>query len=214
MKAIVHRTVAGSSLLVSMLLSACAPNPTVLQDRVYDRYPQQPPVVTPPARPVPEPPVARTLPLPKETAPKVEQRPVANPPKTGTSSTSVVDVTKPNSRPSWETPSTPAWEGYQSGSGKTSSTTPSDSGATTTSPSTTKAYPSSPAVQALSKQADSQMAGGSLDAAASTLERALRIESDNPDLWQKLSKVNAMQGHTEQAASMASKAQAYRELLH
>lgn len=214
MKTTMHRTLAGSSLLTALLLSACAPNPTVLQDRVYDRYPQQPPAPAPVA---PPPPVARTLPLPQETAPKVEQRPVIkqqpiSPSSSSTSSTSVVDVSKPTSttsatRPSWESPS---WESYKPEALNSTTTTSSS----TSSAPTSKSYNSSPAVQALVKQADSDIASGKLDSAADTLERALRIESDNPTLWSKLSKINAMQGHTEQAASMASKAQAYQELLH
>ncbi|MGB3915861.1 MAG: tetratricopeptide repeat protein, partial [Thiothrix litoralis] len=73
---------------------------------------------------------------------------------------------------------------------------------------------SSPAVQALVKQADADVAKGNLDNAAGTLERALRIEADNPDLWMKLAKINEQQGKHDQAVSMVGKAQAYREQLN
>ncbi len=53
-----------------------------------------------------------------------------------------------------------------------------------------------------------------LDKAADTLERALRMEADNPDLWMKLAKINEQQGKHDQAMSMVNKAQAYREQLN
>lgn len=77
-----------------------------------------------------------------------------------------------------------------------------------------KTYKSSPAVQALVKQADAEITKGNFDGAAATIERALRIESDNPDLWLKLSVINERQGRHEQAASMANKAKFYREQLN
>ncbi|MEZ5453047.1 MAG: hypothetical protein R3E93_09595 [Thiothrix sp.] len=77
-----------------------------------------------------------------------------------------------------------------------------------------KTYKSSPAVQALVRQADAAMAKNDFDMAASTIERALRIESDNPELWLKLGTINARQGKHEQAASMASKAKFYQEQLN
>lgn len=79
---------------------------------------------------------------------------------------------------------------------------------------TPKAYPSSPAVKALMKTADAEATGGNLDKAADTLERALRIESDNPDIWLKLAKINERQGNREQAANMLSKAKTYQEQLN
>ncbi len=57
------------------------------------------------------------------------------------------------------------------------------------------------------KQADAEVAKGNLDKAADTLERALRIEADNPDLWMKLSQINAQQGNHEQAAQYGEQGQ-------
>ena len=212
MKITTSSKVASSGLLATLLLSACAPNPTVLQDRVYSTYPQQPSVPVAPA-PKPPPPVSHTIPLPKERAPTVEQRPVVKQPIPETSSSSVIDVTPSNTdkRPSWD--SKPSWESMQADAAKTDSTK-QDVNASVIDAKPSKSYPTSPAVQALMKQADGEIASNKLDAAAATLERALRIESDNPDVWAKLSRINAMQGHQDQANSMASKAQAYRELLN
>lgn len=76
------------------------------------------------------------------------------------------------------------------------------------------AYPTSAPVKALLRQADREVAQNKLDKAASTLERALRIEPDNPVLWSALSKINALQGNKEQAASMEAKARQYQEQLN
>lgn len=160
------------SVLLAGLLSACAPNPYVLQDRVYGAgkapaaLPSAPVVVKPPVSkpPANKPPVKQPQPTPQQdTAPEEEVS--AIPPE-------AVEVLTP------------------------------------------KVYPSSPAVQALVKQADAEAATGSLDKAADTIERALRIEADNPDLWMKLAKINEQQGNHEQAVSMVNKAQAYREQLN
>jgi len=77
-----------------------------------------------------------------------------------------------------------------------------------------KKYDSSPAARALLKQANAEATAGKLADASATIERALRIEPENPDLWLKLSNLNKRQGNAQQAASMASKAQYYQELLN
>lgn len=74
-------------------------------------------------------------------------------------------------------------------------------------------YDASPAVRALIKQADTEIDQGKLATATATVERALRIESDNPDLWLKLSELHKRQGNDQQAASMASKAEYYQSQL-
>lgn len=79
---------------------------------------------------------------------------------------------------------------------------------------TRKKYDSSPAARALVKQADTEIGMGKLAAATSTIERALRIEPENPDLWMKLSELHKRQGNDEQAASMADKAAYYQEQLN
>lgn len=65
--------------------------------------------------------------------------------------------------------------------------------------------PSSPAVLALQDRADQQYAARDLDAAASSLERALRIEPRNPRLWHRLAAIRLDQGKLDQAIQMAAK---------
>ncbi|MEZ5535838.1 MAG: tetratricopeptide repeat protein [Thiolinea sp.] len=67
-------------------------------------------------------------------------------------------------------------------------------------------YNGNPAVTILTKQANNQLIAGKTDRAASTLERALRIDPDNPMLWLRLAEVNEKQGNKAQASSMAKKA--------
>lgn len=69
-------------------------------------------------------------------------------------------------------------------------------------------YRSGPAAQALLDKARAQQASGDLDAAAATLERALRIERRNPRLWNRLAQVRLAQGRTAEAASFAAKSNA------
>lgn len=156
------------------LLSACAPNPTVLQDRVYGMPTAQPPV---PRQPAPslnqpqKPAVIITAPQPKQPITPVE------PPK-------------PTPRPPVE---------------------PSKEAVITSEPRPRRPVQSSPAVQALMRQANGEANNGNLDKAADTLERALRIEPRNPDLWLQLSAIKQRQGDSEQAAQMAAKAKTYQE---
>ncbi len=67
------------------------------------------------------------------------------------------------------------------------------------------AYRPSPPVQALLNKAEAQYAAGDLNAAAATLERALRIEQRNPHLWNRLARIRLAQGDRAQAASLAAK---------
>lgn len=182
-----------ASLALVGLLSACAPNPYVMQDRVYGGAMYPPPVYTPPPesyRPpaVPYPtmptmsqtPVARTIPLPDERPPAVE----ALKPSLPALAAPEMPPADPAPVPEVEAAKPPVH------------------------------YPSSAAVKSLVKQADAEAAQGKAASAASTLERALRIESDNPDLWMKLSALYERQGNHQQAVSMADKAAYYRESLH
>lgn len=61
------------------------------------------------------------------------------------------------------------------------------------------------AVAALLRKAESS---GSPQAAAATLERALRIEPDNPLVWNRLAKVRLEQGRPGQAEALAMKSNA------
>jgi Flp pilus assembly protein TadD len=63
-----------------------------------------------------------------------------------------------------------------------------------------------PAASALVAQAHQQSAGGDYGQAAATLERALRIEPDNPLLWTELGRVRLGENDPAQAESMGRKA--------
>ncbi|OOG20625.1 hypothetical protein B1C78_17190 [Thioalkalivibrio denitrificans] len=61
----------------------------------------------------------------------------------------------------------------------------------------------SDAVLALMGEADRQLVSGDPDAAATTLERALRIDARDARLWQRLAVVRLEQGEPQQAEAMA-----------
>ncbi len=63
----------------------------------------------------------------------------------------------------------------------------------------------SPAVVALLDSAGTQAQTGKLDSAAAALERALRIEPQNPSIWQRLAEVRLQQDQFEQAETLAHK---------
>ena len=62
------------------------------------------------------------------------------------------------------------------------------------------------AVVSLMDAARSQSAAGKLDMAGASLERALRIEPRNPQLWQELARVRLQQGQYREAENLAAKA--------
>lgn len=62
-----------------------------------------------------------------------------------------------------------------------------------------------PAVVALLDTARVDADAGRVDAAAASLERALRIEPRNAVLWHELASVRLRQGQSDQAASLAAK---------
>ena len=62
------------------------------------------------------------------------------------------------------------------------------------------------AATALVTQAHAQATGGNYGLAAATLERALRIEPDNPLLWIELGQVRLSEGNPSQADGMGRKA--------
>jgi len=62
------------------------------------------------------------------------------------------------------------------------------------------------ATKALVAQAQSQMNAGNDALAAATIERALRIEPDNPLLWLELAKIRQNEGNAAQAENLARKA--------
>jgi tetratricopeptide (TPR) repeat protein len=67
-------------------------------------------------------------------------------------------------------------------------------------------YRLGPAASALVAQAHTQASGGAFDAAGATLERALRIEPDNPLLWVELGRLQLQEGNAGQADGMGRKA--------
>ena len=73
-------------------------------------------------------------------------------------------------------------------------------------PATTRQFRLGAAATALVAQAHRQATGGDTQQAISTLERALRIEPDNPLLWIELGEVHEAAGHYEQAGGIGHKA--------
>ena len=63
-----------------------------------------------------------------------------------------------------------------------------------------------PASQALIRQAIAQHEAGDLAGAEASLERALRIDSRNPQIWLELSRLRLMEGNFEQAENLSRKA--------
>jgi tetratricopeptide (TPR) repeat protein len=63
-----------------------------------------------------------------------------------------------------------------------------------------------PASRALVSQAQAQLATKNFAVAASSIERALRIEPDNPLLWIELGKVRQTEGNYVQAENMGRRA--------
>jgi Flp pilus assembly protein TadD len=63
-----------------------------------------------------------------------------------------------------------------------------------------------PAASALVAQAHQQAVGGDYGAATATLERALRIEPDNPLVWTELGRIRLSENNPAQADAMGRKA--------
>lgn len=97
-------------------------------------------------------------------------------------------------------------------SGRMPSRTPSlppGTPARPTAPSEPARVSDSPAVVALLDRAEQQHQGRDPEAAAVSLERALRIEPRNPILWQRMAAVRLEQGEWEQAIQMAARSNSY-----
>jgi predicted Zn-dependent protease len=69
-----------------------------------------------------------------------------------------------------------------------------------------KQFKLSPATNALVQQAHTQEKAGALVPAAATIERALRIEPENPLLWIELGQIRLSENNAAQADSMGHKA--------
>jgi len=76
--------------------------------------------------------------------------------------------------------------------------------APTARPAPTPAAPS-PALLALMQEADAEAASGNLDNAASNLERAIRLQPRNAELWQRLAEVRLKQHQPGLAEDLAKK---------
>ena len=74
---------------------------------------------------------------------------------------------------------------------------------------TNNASSSSPAIKSLMVGARADIALGKNSSAVSKLERGLRIESQNPELWHLLSKANYSDNNYEQSINMAKKSNRY-----
>ncbi len=72
-----------------------------------------------------------------------------------------------------------------------------------------QAEPETPVVIALLQKAEAEQQSGNFDRAAADLERALRIDSRNPRLWQRLAEVRLQQGDARQAEILAGKSNQY-----
>jgi Flp pilus assembly protein TadD len=59
---------------------------------------------------------------------------------------------------------------------------------------------------ALLEQSRAQRAAGSMPAARASLERALRLDANNPVLWLELGELELQTGNNAQAATLARKA--------
>jgi predicted Zn-dependent protease len=69
-----------------------------------------------------------------------------------------------------------------------------------------KSFQLSPAAASLVTQARAATAGGDFDAATATLERAIRIEPDNPLVWIQLGRTKLAAGDPVQAENMGKRA--------
>lgn len=69
--------------------------------------------------------------------------------------------------------------------------------------------PSSPAVITLLEGANQKTHSGKFDTAAATLERALRLEPRNPEIWQRLAALRLKQKQFAQAANLAAKSSSF-----
>src|ERR1700734_2595055 len=69
-----------------------------------------------------------------------------------------------------------------------------------------KQFKPGPATASLVAQAHKQASGGNYEPAAATIERALRIEPENPLLWVELGQIRLSEGNAAQADGMGHKA--------
>ncbi len=107
--------------------------------------------------------------------------------------------------PAYEPPSSPQQPGTSQPAPGTPPGQPAPSSPSSTQPAP-KQFRLSPASSSLVAQARKQAAAGDFATATATVERALRIEPDNPLLWIELGQVHLTEGNAPQADSMGRKA--------
>ena len=73
----------------------------------------------------------------------------------------------------------------------------------------TKPLPSNQAVVSLVSLSQNQREAGKLDAAAATLERALRVDPRNAELWYQLAELRFAQSRSNQAIQLAVKSNTF-----
>jgi len=120
----------------------------------------------------------------------------------------------PIENPGGPTPVQPAPGNASSAAGATNPAAPSDAVAAPAPapppnaipPAATRQFHLGAAATALVAQAHRQAAGGDPQLAISSIERALRIEPDNPLLWIELGEIHEAAGHFDQAAGIGHKA--------
>ena len=84
-------------------------------------------------------------------------------------------------------------------------TTPGASGATPATPTASIEPPRDGTITALVTRANQQAAGGQYQAAAGSIERAIRITPDDAGLWYELARIRLRQGELDEAEELAVK---------
>jgi predicted Zn-dependent protease len=118
-------------------------------------------------------------------------------------------VQSPEGQPVHSTPRTPIGPGTPANPTAPDSAVPAPAPApppVTAPPPTVRQFHLGAAATALVAQAHRQAAGGDTQLAISSIERALRIEPDNPLLWIELGEIHETAGHFEQAGGIGHKA--------
>jgi hypothetical protein len=116
-----------------------------------------------------------------------------------------------NPNPSQPAPPAPGYSGQPNSPNPASPATevpaaPTSPPPTPAPPAATRQFHLGTAATALVAQAHRQAAAGDPQLAIGSIERALRIEPDNPLLWIELGEIHEAAGHFDQAAGMGHKA--------
>lgn len=179
------------------------PAPTPVAPRTV---PRPAPVVTATPKPPKKPPVVNTIIAESTTRPLQDA---------GSVQVETLDVKRPNSSSGYGFKATPTPKSTVSTSVTTKSTTTLSTerttriggGASVPKPTVSpRSYPLSPAAGSLLESAKNEASRNNLGRAGELMERALRMEPNNPTLWMQLAQFRRQQGDTSQAVAMAKKA--------